>query len=219
MRRLLSVLTVAALLGPAAVSAQSFAVGAHAGSLGLGGSVAVGVMPNLNLRGSFGVIPIEPDLSADDIDFTVDFPSFIKATADFYPTGFFYLSGGGLFITRSGDTNVEGEFTGTQDFGGNTYTAAEVGTLTGVFSMSSAMPYLGIGFGNPIGHRIGFALDLGVGFGSKPTVDLGATGPIAADATFQADLNDREAEIQADIPEMLKYYPVATISLSVGLGG
>jgi hypothetical protein len=187
--------------------------------MGLGGSVIVGLMPSLNVRGSFGLIPIEPDLSVDDVDFTVDFPSLIKLTADYYPVGFFYLSGGGLFMTSGGDTKVEGTFTGTQEFGGNTYTAAEVGTLTGVFSMSSAMPYLGVGFGNPIGHRIGFSLDLGVGFGSVPTVDLGATGPISSDATFQSDLNQREAEVQDDIPELLKYYPIAVLSVSIGLGG
>ena len=114
---------------------------------------------------------------------------------------------------------VEGTFTGTQTFGGNTYTSAEVGTLTGVFSLSSFMPYVGIGFGNPIGKRIGFGLDLGVGFGSVPGVDLSASGPIASDATFQADLNDREAEIQNDIPTLLKYYPVASLYLSFGFGG
>jgi len=187
--------------------------------MGLGGSVIVGVMPSLNVRGSFGLIPLEPDLTVDDVDFTVDFPSFIKATVDYYPTGFFYLSGGGLFVTKSGDVTVEGQFNGSQEFGDNTYTASEVGTLTGAFSLSSAMPYLGVGFGNPIGRRVGFMLDLGVGFGSVPTVDLGATGPIAGDPTFRADLNAREAEFEADIPELLKYYPIASLSVSVGLGG
>ena len=220
MRPVLSVVLAGGLLAPVGVSSQSFAVAAHAGSMGLGGSVIVGVMPSLNVRGSFGVIPIKPDLTADNVDFTVDFPSFLRATVDYYPAGFFYLSAGGLFVTKGGDTNVEGTFTGSQEFGGNTYTAAEVGTLTGVFSLSGAMPYLGIGLGsNPARHRIGFGLDLGVGFGSVPTVDLGATGPIANDATFQSDLNQREAEIQNDIPELLKYYPVASAYLSIGFGG
>ncbi|MGD2046499.1 MAG: hypothetical protein PVJ80_01335 [Gemmatimonadota bacterium] len=219
MRRLLSALLAATLLAPAYASAQSFAIAGHAGTMGIGGSVIVGVMPNLNARGSFGLIPTEPDFTVDDVDFTVDFPSLVKVTADYYPTGFFYLSGGGLFVLSSGDINVEGQFNGSQEFGGNTYTGAEVGTLTGVFSLSSAMPYLGIGFGNPIGKRVGFMLDLGVGFGSVPTVELGATGPIASDPTFQSDLNQREAEFQDDIPELLKYYPIASLSVSIGLGG
>jgi len=219
MRRLLSVVLVGGLLTPVGVCAQSFAVAAHAGSMGLGASALMAVTPSLNVRGSFGLIPIKPTITADEVDFTVDFPSFIRATVDYYPTGFFYLSAGGLFVTSGGDTNVEGEFTGSQQFGGNTYTAAEVGTLTGVFSLSSAMPYLGIGLGsNPVGRRIGFGLDLGVGFGSVPTVDLGATGPVANDPTFQSDLQQRETEIQNDIPELLKYYPVASVYLSIGFG-
>lgn len=219
MRRVLPAVLVFGLLTPMAVSAQSFAVAAHAGSMGLGASAIVGVMPSLNVRGSFGLIPYKPDLTIDDVDFKVDFPSFIRLTADYYPTGFFYLSAGGLFVTSSGDTKVEGEFSGSQDFGGNTYTAAEVGKLTGVFSLSSAMPYLGIGLGsNPVGRRIGFGLDLGVGFGSVPTVDLRATGPVANDPTFQSDLSQREGEIQNDIPELLRYYPVASVYLSIGFG-
>jgi len=219
MRRILAFLLAAAAVTPATAQAQGFAVAAQGGTLGLGGSVIVGLTPRVNARGTFGFIPVKPGITVDDVDFTPDFPSFARATIDFYPIGFMYLSGGGLLLTKSGDVTVEGTFSGTQEFGGNTYTAAEVGTLTGVFSLSSFMPYLGIGFGNPIGKRIGFGLDLGVGFGSEPEVGLSATGPIASDATFQADLNDREAEIQNDIPTLLKYYPVASLYLSFGFGG
>lgn len=219
MRRLFAILFVMSLLAPLGASAQQFAVAGHAGTLGLGVSGIVGLTPKVNVRASLGLIPTEPDFTVDDVDFTVDVPAFLRTTVDFYPVGWFYLSGGGLFVTRGGDINVNGEFQGSQDFGGTTYTSAEVGTLTGVFSLSGAMPYLGIGFGNPIGRRIGFSMDLGVGFGSVPTVELGATGPIASDPTFQSGLNDREEEIRQEIPELLQYYPVFSLSLSVGFGG
>jgi hypothetical protein len=219
MRRTLTLLLAGAVLMPTGARAQSLAVAAQGGTLGVGGSVIVGLAPRVNVRGTFGFIPVEPDFTVDDVDFTTDLPSFARATVDFYPVGFMYLSGGGLLVTKSGDISVEGTFNGTQEFGGNTYTSAEVGTLIGVFSLSSFMPYLGIGFGNPIGKRIGFGLDLGVGFGSVPGVDLSATGPIASDATFQADLNQRESEMQDDIPTLLKYYPVASLYLSFGFGG
>jgi len=219
MRNRLTFLFVSLLFAPLGVSAQNFAVAAQAGSMGLGGSVIYGVNSNVNVRGTVGIMPAQPDFTVDEVDFSSDLPAFMRATVDFYPTGFFYLSGGGLFVTSGGDIAVDGQFSGTQDFDGTTYTAAEVGTLLGVFSLSSAMPYLGIGFGNPIGRSVGFALDLGVGFGSVPTVELGATGPIANDPTFINDLNAREQEFQADIPDVLKYYPVIAISLSFGLGG
>jgi hypothetical protein len=219
MRRFIFSLLLSALLAPLGISAQQFAVAAQGGTMGLGGSVIVGLTSNLNVRGTAGLIPTEPTFTVDDVDFTADLPAFMRATLEFYPTGFFYLAGGGLFVTKSGEISVEGTFTGSQDFDGNTYTAAEVGTLTGLFSLSSAMPYLGIGFGNPVGGGFGFGLDLGVGFGSVPGVELGATGPIASNATFQNDLAAREAEFEEDIPEMLKYYPVVSLSLSYGFGG
>lgn len=219
MRPLLTLLAVSLLFAPLGVSAQSVAVAGHAGSLGLGASVIVGLTPKVNVRGTLGLIPFEPEFAVDEVDFTVDLPMLMRATVDFYPVGFFYLSGGGLFVTSGGDIAVEGQVTGAQDFGGNTYTAADVGTLTGVFSLASAMPYLGIGFGNPIGGGIGFTLDLGVGFGSVPTVDLGATGPIANDPTFINDLNAEETEFAEEIPDLLRYYPVVSLSLSYGFGG
>jgi hypothetical protein len=219
MRRFLVVLLASALFAPTPASAQNFAVAAHVGTLGLGGSVILGLTPRINARGTFGLIPTEPDFTVDDVDFSANFPNFMRVTADFYPVGFMYLSGGVLFVTNGGDTDVEGQFSGTQEFGGNTYTAADVGTLTGTFSLSGTMPYVGIGFGNPVGRRFGPSLDLGVGFGSTPEVALGATGPIASDPTFINDLNERETEIQDDIPQLLKYYPVASLAISIGFGG
>ena len=220
MTRLSSLLLLGALsLVPAAAHAQGMAVAGHVGSLGLGGSAIVSLTPKVNLRGTVGLVPLEPEFTADEVDFTVDFPVFMRATVDYYALGVLYISAGGLFVTDGGDIDVVGTFTGTQDFGGNTYTAAEVGDLTGTFSLSGAMPYLGVGFGNPVGRRISLALDLGVGFGSVPDVDLGATGPIAGDATFRADLDEREVEIQDDIPEVLKYYPVISLSVGFGFGG
>jgi len=215
MRRLLPILIAGALAVPGAASSQGFAVAGHAGTLGIGGSAILGLSPNLNLKGTVGFIPFEPEFDVDDVDFTTDFPAFAKGTLDYY-LGVFYLSAGGLFITDGGDITVDGTFTGSQEFGNNTYTAEDVGTLIGTFSFDEVMPYVGIGFGNPVGRRLGLNLDLGLGFGTTPAVTLDATGPVATNATFQADLREREEEIQDEIPEALEYYPVISLSLSIG---
>jgi hypothetical protein len=219
MRRFLPLLIAGAMAAPLAVSAQGFAVAGQAGTMGVGGSVILGVAPKINLRGTFGYIPTEVTMSVDGIDFGIDFPTFLRATVDLYPTGFFHISAGGIFISDSGNITVDGTFSGTQDFGGTTYTGAEVGTLKGVFNLKSAMPYIGIGFGNPVGRLIGINLDLGVGIGNKPGVDLSATGLVANDPQFIADLNTREKDFENDIPDLLKYYPVISLSLSIGIGG
>jgi hypothetical protein len=219
MRRFLALATAIALLAPLGVSAQSFAVAAHVGTLGLGGSVIYGLTPSLNVRGTIGFIPTEPEFTVEEVDFNADFPTFLRATVDYYPLGFLYLSGGGLFLTNGGNTVVEGQLAEPTEFGGTVYDPAQVGTLRGDFGLSGAMPYLGIGLGNPIGSRIGFALDLGVGFGGEPTVDLSASGPIASDPTFQNDLEAEERDFEDDIPPLIRSYPVLSIAISVGIGG
>ena len=218
MKRILSLLVVAALVVPAAASAQ-FAAGVHAGTLGLGVSATLGLSPRINARGAFGVIPGEPEFDIDDVGFAIDFPPLFRATLDFYPTGFFYLSGGALFVGSGGEIVGVGTPTGTVEIGGVPYPAADVGTLDGTITLSSAMPYLGIGFGNPLGGKIGLQFDLGVGLGGTPTIDLGATGLLGNDPDFLNDLAAEETEIQDEHMDWFQYYPVLSLALSIGLGG
>jgi hypothetical protein len=214
-------LLIALLAAPASALAQDAAVVAHAGTQGLGAGVVFGLTPTINARGSFGVLPLEPTLTVDEVDFTADFPTFIRATLDFYPSPFFFLSAGGLFVNRGGEILVIGELTGPREFGrgGTTYTPQEVGTLPGTFTLKGAMPYLGIGFGNPLGRRIGMMFDLGVGIGDAPTVELEATGPIAGDPAFADDLEAEEAEFEENIPGLLRYFPILSLAVSFRLGG
>jgi hypothetical protein len=212
-------LLIALLAAPASALAQDAAVVAHVGTQGLGAGVVFGLTPTINARASFGVIPLEPTLTVDEVDFTADFPTFIRATLDFYPSPFFFLSAGGLFVNRGGEILVTGEFTEPREFGSTTYTPQEVGTLPGTFTLKGAMPYLGIGFGNPLGRRIGMMFDLGVGIGDVPTVDLEATGPIAGDPAFADDLEAEEAEFEENIPGLLRYFPILSLAVSFRLGG
>jgi len=45
-----------------------------------------------------------------------------------------------------------------------------------------------------------------------------AEGPLASapGSTLEAELQQEVADIQADIPALLKYYPVLSISVSIG---
>ena len=76
---------------------------------------------------------------------------------------------------------------GTFTINGNTYTRAQVGTLSTTSKFPGAMPCLGLGFGTPAnrGGRVKFLFDLGAAIG-KPTVALTSTGA-ASNATLQAD--------------------------------
>ena len=221
-RALVAIVVVSAsFVRTAPVQAQNFAVAAQAGTTGLGGGVVFGLAPKINVRAMFGAVPTDPSLSIDDIDFELGFPSFLLTTVDLYPFGGLHFSGGFLLITNDGGLDVIGTFVGVPtDFGGMTYTGSANDRLLGSFSLKRFQPYLGLGIGNPIGKRVGINFDAGVGFGSRPTVTVTAEGPLAEDPVtgqvFQDQVALEVADIEADIPDLLKYYPVLSLSVSIG---
>ena len=209
----------ASFAGTAPVQAQGFAVAAQAGTAGVGGGVVLGLTSRLNVRAMYGFIPGDPPFTIDDIDFSLSLPSFLLTTVDLYAFGGFRVSGGGLLITNDGGLDVVGAFEGRSVvLGTTTFTGGPLDRVIGSFSLKRFQPYLGIGIGNPIGKRIGINFDAGVGFGSTPIVALTATGPLAdlPGSTLEAELQQEVADIQADIPALLKYYPVLSISVSIG---
>ncbi len=213
MKRLLPFLAVAALLaGPPSAQGQGFAVTGQAGTLGVGGGAVIGLTNRLHIRGTFDFFPYEPEVDFSDITFVVELPTSVRLLVDLYPVGGVRLTGG---ILIQGDVNVTGN-PGPQEIGGVMYTGAEVGTLTGNMSFNTAL-YGGIGFGNPIGRGVGISLDLGIGVRSEPEVTLGATGTAANNVDFLADLRQEESDIQDDA-NLLRYYPVISLAISIGLG-
>ena len=211
----------APLLNATPGHAQDFAIVGQLGTTGLGAGAVLGLTPKVNLRAMFSGFPGEPSLNIDDVDFALGLPSFWLTTLDLYPFGALRLSAGGLWITNDGSINVVGTFDGvTVDFGGASYTGTVGDRLLGTFSLDNVQPYLGIGIGNPIGKRISVGFEAAVGFGTEPVVELTAEGPLAEDPIggpiYLADLEQQEADFESSI-ELLRYYPVLSISISVGL--
>ena len=221
MRKLCAAAVAFLILAPAPAQAQGFAISGHAGTIGVGGGVIIGVAPKLNLRGMFGLIPGDPEVEIEGVDWAFDLPTFILATADFYPMSGFHLSVGGLIISKGGDISAVGTAAGrTEEFGGTNYTLTAEDELVSTFKLKSFQPYAGIGFGNGVGKFIGINLDIGLGFGEKPTVTVTPQGPLANDpiggAQFRADVQAEVQDIEDDIPEYFRFFPVIALSISVG---
>ncbi len=221
MRKLCAAAVAFLILAPAPGQAQGFAISGHAGTIGVGGGVIIGVAPKLNLRGMLGFIPGDPEVEIEGVDWAFDLPTFILTTVDFYPMSGFHLSAGGLIISKGGDIAAVGTAAGrTEEFGGTDYTLTAEDKLVSTFKLKSFQPYAGIGFGNGIGKLIGINLDVGLGFGEKPTVTVTPQGPLANDpivgAQFRADVQAEVLDIENDIPEYFKFYPVFALSISVG---
>lgn len=212
----LTLLAFVSTVSVASAQDSRFALGAQVGTPGIGVTGEFSVSPNLVLRGSFDSLQFDRDQTYDDIDYNakIDFSS-PAVFADWHPTGnAFFLSAGAYFGDRSLD--LDATPTGPTQIGGQTYTPAQIGNLTGQVALESTVPFLGLGYDNTFtrGGHWGFRLVAGAAFGDEPEVDLNASGgTLSNDPTFQARLADEEADIQDDAGDF-KILPVVQAGLT-----
>jgi hypothetical protein len=214
MTRVLSLLSVVAVVGTSVVTAQSIGVAPHVGTMGLGADVGISVNDRVGVRVGANLFPITPSITLADIKYEFDIPSpQLTAMVDLFLVGGLRLSGGARLSTE--DPGATGTLLSSVDIGNVTYTAADVGTLSAVVATNELAPYLGIGFGNIAKRGLGFILDFGLAFHGKPEAQLAASGPISTDPTFQTELQREEVAFEDDI-NWVRFYPVVSIGVSFG---
>ena len=201
-------------VAPSVGAAQGIVASGRVGTLGLGVDVSLGVLPRIALRIGASVQPWEPSREIDDIDFELQLstPNFM-GSVDLYLAGPFRLSAG--LISFGSDIEVTGDLTEDVEIGNQTYSPEQIGTLTGVFDTKDIAPWAGIGLGKSLGPGVAFTMDLGVAFSGEPAVTLNASGPLANDPVFRANLAQEEANLQEDA-SLVKLFPVLSIGLSIG---
>ena len=134
--------------------------------------------------------------------------------SDYFPFGSgFRLSGGVVFNDNSIDATATTQATYT--IGNTTYTAAQVGSLTGSIDFDDVAPYIGIGWGNPFSKESNwsFAIDIGVMYQGSPEASFTANGTLASNAAFLADLEREEQNLNDEMDEY-KYYPVISCAVT-----
>lgn len=219
MRRIRQAALVAALLVTGTASAAG--VGIRAGTTGIGGDVAFELVPTLSAR--FGYSWLNFNTSVDSTDTNYDAKAKLSngnLFLDWAPLGPFFRVTGGL-VLNANKVDVTAQATGgTFTLGGTTYSAADVGTLTGtVKSGNSAAPYLGIGYGRVAGAGVNFYADLGVMFQGTPKASLAATCGPATPAALCSQIQASTALEAVDLQDSIKnfkYYPVASIGVTIG---
>jgi hypothetical protein len=198
-------------------SAQGVGVALRAGSVGIGAEGALGLSPNLVVRGGLALMPIEFESTIDDIDFTVELPdSWYNIGLDFYPAESFRIGGGILF--KSEGPTLTGEPTVPVDIGGVEYTPEELGTLHGSLVSGDTAPYMLVGFGKHTSLGFGLFVDLGVAFLGDPEIELDAQGGNYPDqAELRTQLDIEETRLEDDAGKYLSYYPFLSIGLRFGI--
>ena len=93
------------------------------------------------------------------------------------------------------------------------YLPAEVGTLQSVTTFDGIAPYVGAGFDFDLFDRVGLSLDFGVLWQGDPMVSMTATGLLAQDPGFLADLEVERQQLENEM-EDLKAYPVVSIGFN-----
>jgi hypothetical protein len=184
-------------LVPLPVAGQGFGISIKGGTSGLGGDVAFSFNPKVGVRAGLGLLPATRTVEETDGTYEASPPSpQVFAVTDWFPmASSFRISGGILVLT---DVELNGELFGQE--------------IDGEVALSRLQPYVGVGLGNLTTSGVGFVLDLGVAFGSKPDVSL--TGPPG----FEEELAREEADLE-DAFSVFRFMPVLSLGLSYGIGG
>ncbi len=192
------------------------ALSVKAGTLGAGLEGTAGLLPRINFRAAANTFRLNFDTSSRDNEYRMktrllSFP----VIADWHPfkTSALRVSGG--MVLNYNKADFRGNTRDGITIGSNTYTADQVGKLTGKVDFNKIAPYAGIGWGNPLGKngRWSLSCDVGVVFQGKARVDMFASGPIASDPNFQADL-EREKRNLKERLEDYRYYPVIALGIN-----
>ena len=219
LRKVLMASTAAIMLLPVGASAQHIGVGvaARAGSLGLGGEVAVNVTRYFGVRGGIGVLPLSYTGDVEDVRYHIEATSPISNIGvDFYPGLFDLRLGGGLMFI-SNPTTFEARYAGTIEINGTTYTDAQVGALKGELDHGSSAPYVVLGLGRQTNRGIGIFLDLGAAFLSEQRMGYTTTGTLSGNTDFEANLAAEAREIEDEVNRYVKVYPILSAGIRYGI--
>lgn len=194
----------------------AIAVGGQVGTTGAGIEAQFSLGPIFVLRGGVDTLGFDLDETYDGVDYSgrFDFDT-VGAFVDLHPlANGFFVSGGAYVGQRKIGLNATP--TGPVEIGGQTFTPAQVGVLSGEIKLKDVAPFAGLGFDNTFtrSSRWGFRALAGVAWSDTPEVGLNSTGgTLSNDANFRARLADEARSIQSDA-EDYGFYPVIQLGLN-----
>lgn len=212
---IISTIAVAGLSSTAHAEEQdaSYYVGITGGSLGIGPEIAYRVTPMVGVRGSATFLGVSHDVDVNDINYNgkLKLASY-GMNLDLYPfQGGLRLSAG--FRIDKNKVELNATPSNAVSIGNTVYSPSQIGTLSGNVKAKDFAPTLTVGYAGGLRQGIKFGIDAGAMFQGRPQIsDLKATGTLASNAAFQADIANEQQKIDDKINKY-KVYPVLQISL------
>lgn len=193
---------------------QRFAVKLNISSLGIGGEAVTNIGEDFTVRAGGNFFALNFDGANEDYKYNLDTKlSTVPVMVDWYPGGsVFHITAGGVMNFNHGDVTLTP--VKNYEISGRTFTPEEIGNITGQMEYDKLSPYFGIGFGNPTTSKgLSFAFNAGAMYQSSPRVKLDASEVITS--YYEEEYTDIQKTI-VDKMNMLKLYPVVTLSVSYG---
>lgn len=205
-----------ALLG-AEARATDIAIGAVGSTLGLGGELSYGLGRYFAVRTGAYAYRYTADSEQGGITYDAELKlASAGVYLDWYPfAGAFRVAGGWLFNNNGLTATARPGEDGSYRLGDASFSAADVGKLTGEGRFRSSAPFLGVGwrFGARDGRGVALSFDAGVVFQGKLDMRLDSQGgALSNDPDFRAALAAEEAELQAEVDDF-DLFPVVTLGL------
>ena len=128
---LVAIATTLSLTGLAGAAFEDWAIGAKAGTLGIGGELTTNLAPDVHLRAGVQGLGFDFEAEFDDIDYDVDVDLLNPMLVlDWYPfSGSFRVSAGVVF--NNSDISLEATSSQPIEIGGSTYDPADLGSIRG----------------------------------------------------------------------------------------
>jgi hypothetical protein len=215
-KNLFSVVAVVWTIIASSMSLADTSLGLRVGTLGGGVELAHAFTEKLGFRVSANGLNYDTSETRESIDYDAKFKlESAQLLLDWFPfSNNFRVSAGGMYNGNKFTLDGKPSAGGTYTINGTSYAASEIGALNGKVDFRKSAPYVGLGYGRPIGKGLQFAADLGVMFQGAPRTTLNARcGATVNCAQIQSDVAAEQAKLDDDL-QKFKYYPVVSIGLA-----
>lgn len=214
-KSLFAILAVSALGLTATITKADIGVNVKAGTLGAGVELSKGFSDKLSVGLAFNSYNLKTTDTTNQVDYDYEFKlQTVGLLANYHPfSGIFHMTAG--VLVNNNELSLTGKPTAgsTYTINGASYTAAEVGSLTGKLTFSKTAPYLGLGWGSRPNGSFGLTADIGALYQNSPKLALSSSGgALSSDPTFLSRLEAERVTAESELSDF-KWYPVVSLGL------